>query len=459
MLRARQTLGPVEFPTPVTPDDPKSQRLLGLYAMKDPGLFMQRIKVLGGRITPDQWRRLARITAAFTPDYPLHLTTRQAIELHGVPSGAAPRVQEGIADAGLTSIGACGDTPRNITLCPAGGLCGGHGDLMPLVLAARTFLEAIPGVDALPRKFKISFSGCREACAQPWINDMGFVATSSGVFDAIGAGSLGHKPGTGVLLAKGVGVADVFACLLAAVRLFQAHGDRVHRMRARLRHVRERMGNPVFLQLFETELDKARKEGGFPSVTIPPCPSGLKPIMRLSLPNGDLTPAQAERLADLCDAHSARTTLDNQQGIRVFGPSSSLQTALAQDALLAGLARPVSVVACPGVTWCTKGIADSRAMALRLREAVERSPRGPSVTVCVSGCPNQCAQSSVASIGLVGLMRGIGGVRTECFRVLAGGGMGKCPVLGAEVSPALPSAEVPALVQKLLDNWESFISI
>ena len=459
MSHVKQTLGPVEFPASSLPEDPKLQRLLGFYPQRDTGLFLLRVKVPGGRITADQWRRLARLAAEFTPEYPLHLTTRQAIELHGVAPSAVKPVQEGIAEAGLTTLGACGDTPRNITLCPGGGACGGHGDLLPLALAVKTYLGGMPDIHALPRKFKISLSGCRESCAQPWINDLAFVATGPGVFDVIGAGSLGFKPGTGVLLARGVEMRDVFACVLAGVRIFQREGDREHRMRARLRHVRERLGNEAFLQLFEKEFAQARDESGFPEAAMPPAPAGVMEVARLSLIKGDLTPAQAERLADMCDAHKAWSNLDNQQGVRLFGVSAySLREPLERDPLLAGFLSPVSVTPCPGVTWCGKGIANTRDMADRLREVLATAGKGRAITVCISGCPNGCAQSGVAAIGLVGFARTVEGVRTECFRVLARGGQGWSPVLAREVAAA-PSRDVPRIVAELLANWDSFIAI
>jgi sulfite reductase (NADPH) hemoprotein beta-component len=460
MSHKRQVLGPVEFPSPFVPEDPRHLHLLGLYAMREKGLFMHRIKILGGRITTEQWRRLAQLATTFTPEYPIHVTTRQDIELHGVPSAALPQVQVAIAQAGLTTLGACGDCPRNITVCPSGGLCAGRFDLLPLARSVDEFLRGLPDIHALPRKFKISFSGCREQCAQPWINDLGFVATSQGVFDVIGAGSLGFKPGTGVVLARGIGTADVFACVLAAIRIFQRLGDRAHRMRARWRHVRERLGNEAFHRLFDEEFAKARSDGRFPAAEVPAAVEGVVSVARLAPPLGDLTPAQAGRLADLCEAHSAWTTIDNQHGVRIYGRSAEpLRQTLERDALLSETLTPVSIVACPGATWCTKGIADSRAMAGRLREVAARVKNGQSVTICISGCPNQCAQSGVAAIGLVGLVRTINNTRTECFRVLAGGGQGKSPELARELAPALPSQEVPRLVEELLENWPSFISI
>ncbi len=458
-MASSEFLGPVQFPAPALPEDPKLQRLLGLYGMREPGLLMQRIKIPGGRLTPEQWRRLAKIAEDFTPDHPLHLTTRQDIELHGVPAGQIPRLHHALAEAGLTTLGACGDTPRNITVCPGGGLCGGYGDLMPLALAVKAYVEKLPDIHALPRKFKISFSGCPEGCAQPWINDLAFVAVDSGLFDVIGAGSLGFRPGTGMLLARAVGVADVFAFVRAAIEVFQKHGDRQRRMRARLRHVRERVGPEAFAQLMETALAGARAGGGFPEEEIAPIAPGVKPLARLLPPLGDVAPAQARRLADLCEAHATWANLDNQHGIRLFGPrAQAVQQALQDEEALSSCLPPVSIVACPGAALCTKGIADSRAMALRLREIVGRVRTAQPVPICISGCPNQCAQSGVAAIGLVGLVRTIEGVRTECFRVLARGGQGRTPVLAQETA-VVPAREAPQIVERLLTNWDSFVSI
>ena len=97
-------------------------------------------------------------------------------------------------------------------------------------------------------------------------------------------------------------------------------------------------------------------------------------------------------------------------------------------------------------------------MSERLREVLQRSGVGRTITVCISGCPNGCAQSGVAAIGLVGFARTVEGVRTECFRVLARGGQGRSPVLAREVAAA-PSRDVPQIVAELLANWDSFIAI
>ena len=91
-----------------------------------------RVKVLGGDLSADQWRTLAAIAAEFTPDTPLHLTTRQDVELHGVPADQVPLIQQRLAPSGLAGKSSCGDTVRNTTVCPCSGVRTGLPDLGPL---------------------------------------------------------------------------------------------------------------------------------------------------------------------------------------------------------------------------------------------------------------------------------------------------------------------------------------
>ena len=105
------TANNVSFPCRQVPDDPHAARLLGLYSQRQEGQWMQRLKVLGGHLTSQQWRGLADIVRQFTPDCPLHLTTRQGIELHTLTDDRIPGVQHRIAEMGLTCLGACGEGP------------------------------------------------------------------------------------------------------------------------------------------------------------------------------------------------------------------------------------------------------------------------------------------------------------------------------------------------------------
>ena len=146
----------VVFPCSGVPEDDGAARLVGLYPQRQEGCWMQRMKVLGGVLTADQWRALERIARQFTPTSPLHLTTRQDVELHDITPERVGPLQHALAEAGLTGVGACGDTLRNITVCPCSGLRNGTVDLMGLAWQIRRTLEAMDGIFALAPAFRLA---------------------------------------------------------------------------------------------------------------------------------------------------------------------------------------------------------------------------------------------------------------------------------------------------------------
>ena len=458
------------FPCDAIPTDPARARLLGLYPQRQEGLWMQRTKLLGGRLNADQWRALAHAARRFTPGAPLHLTTRQDVELHDLAPDAVPQLQRSLADAALSSVGACGDTPRNITLCPGSGTRPDAPDLAPLARDAQAILEQTAGIWALPRKFKISFSACPDACAQPWINDLGFVALRRGEqwgFRVMAGGSLGSVPRTAMLFDDFLPADDALPLISAAVRFFAAHGDRTNRRHARLRHVREKMGDQPFADALRRSLDEARRERSWTGVSFPPPPAGLEARLLLTFPNGDVAPDQADALARLADAGLA-VRIANQHGVVVFGPDeATVREAVARQPTLAPAARPQpTVVACPGTRWCQAALADTCGLADRRREhmgdlapAPACEPRAEArshldaMTVCISGCPNGCAQSAVAGVGLVGGLATRDGQRTEVYNLFAGGQMGRTPRLAATIARRLDADQILAAVaQRLTPN-------
>ena len=213
-------------------------KILGAYPQKQEGLYMQRIKVLGGRLNGYQWKALAELARAYCHGTALHLTTRQDVELHNIARRDLAAVQQGLTEAALKTFGAGGDSIRNITVCPGCDLCPDGYDLLPLAMLVHPFIEQQPLIFTLPRKFKISFSGCRKACAKPWLNDLGFITQSDGRFTVVGAGSLGPKPALGIELYRDVPAEKILPLCISAVEFFEQCGDRQNRRRARWRHVR-----------------------------------------------------------------------------------------------------------------------------------------------------------------------------------------------------------------------------
>jgi len=436
----------IRFPCETCPDDAGQQRLLGLYDMRQEGLLMQRLKVHAGRITPGQWRAVAELARQYTPGYPLHLTTRQDIEFHGLKPADVPAVQRGLAAIGITTVGACGDTLRNVTACPGHGLCPGRVDVSDLVDAIRASIESLPFVRSLPRKFKVSVSGCERACSRPFINDVGLVALPDATFRATVGGSLGARPGTGVTLYENLGPLEVVPLVIAVFRFFNAEGDREHRTRARLRHVRERIGEKAFRQ----EIDRCFREelanSTWPATPVRRVGGDGRLLARWHFPLGDIEPDVALELASAAERAQAALRIGCQHDLLLFGRT----TPELSDELQPLAANPI-IVACPGVTWCQRGLADSRAAETRLRTVL---PDRREWVIGISGCPDNCSHAAVSDVGLIGRIKTIDGARTECFRLLAGGGKGRTPALAEELHPAAPATDVHRLVAGLLDEYE-----
>jgi sulfite reductase (ferredoxin) len=390
---------------------------------------MQRTKVLGGALDARGWRTLGAIARRLTQAAPLHLTTRQDVEIHDLSAKYVPEVQRTLGDAGLTTVGACGDTLRNIVVCPCSGTLSGRPDLEPLARRIGRVLEETEGVFSLPRKFKISLSACREGCGQPWIQDLGLVAEKGEGrwgFRVIGGGSLGPRPAAGILLHEWLPAEDVLPLVVSAVRFFAAHGDRANRRRARLRHVRERIGDEAFRQELADGLAAARSERSWPAVNLVEAGGGWGARLVLTFANGDVSPEAADALADLAETDGLKVRIAGHHRVIVFGrDSKSLRARVEKAGALRAAAQPQpSVVACPGKRWCSRALADTNGLADRIRERFTGA-LGPAQAVCISGCPNGCAHSHVADIGLVGVVRSEGGRPVDGYDLLVGGGMGR----------------------------------
>jgi sulfite reductase (ferredoxin) len=422
---------------------PGGSRLLGVYPQKQDGLFMQRIKIPGGRINRSQWRRAAQLAATYAGESPLHVTTRQDVEFHNVSGRHIAAVQQRLAEVGLSVFGAGGDSVRNVTVCGGCDVCDGGYDLLPLALMVGRHLEQEPIALTLPRKFKISFSGCPRACAKPWLNDLGFIAQPDGRFTVIGAGSLGPRPSLGILLYENMNAEDVLPVCLAAVEFFNRHGDRENRRRARLRHVREKMGDDAFKAELDHQFKLVAARQPWPRISPAPARRDVKQQCHLQLPNGNITASEALCLVDVSDAADAAIRIDSEHGVSLYG----CEPVRLPDSLAAMTTAPV-IVACPGCATCPRGLVDCRATADRIREKLS-SRDSSHARICISGCSNNCAQSAAAQIGLVGMVRSVEGRPSPHYRLFTGGGNGANGRL-ADPSVILQADAVPAAIDTLL---------
>ena len=149
----------------------------GVYGQRQEGVNMVRIKLPGGRLDPARLAAIADVAEKHVAQQVAHITTRQDIQLHHVPLAETGAVLRRLAEAGVTTREACGNTIRNITACPLAGVCPReHTDVTTHLDGAVAHFLRNPLNQQMPRKFKISFSGCEADCAQGLIHDIGVIA-------------------------------------------------------------------------------------------------------------------------------------------------------------------------------------------------------------------------------------------------------------------------------------------
>lgn len=393
-----------------------ADRLHGVYPQKQTDLYMQRIKIPGGRIKWPQWRIIAQLQERFTPGTPVHLTTRQDIEFHDLRLEDVVEVQQSLIAAGLFVYGACGDSLRNITVCPGCGFCKDGWDVFDISEAVKTSLQFQPVIMNLPRKFKISFSGCRKSCAKPYLNDIGFIAVSEEHFEVIVAGSLGPVPALGIRAYEQMKVSDILAFCRAAVEMFVEYGDRENRKKTRFRHVRQKFGDDTFLSELNKRFKGSKNKDQKPEIILPKNSSDFKLLHRLNIPNGDITAQQILLLADVCESAEIESRINFEHGIELYG----LESLKLPESLKVFENTPI-IICCPGGRNCPYGLIDCQQTALTIRKAFANDKQFNNVRINISGCPNNCAHSNVAQIGLVGLKRN----KKDCVQLYTGGGDGK----------------------------------
>src|SRR5579871_11864 len=252
----------------LTADEFRAFRLRrGVYGQRQDGVQMIRTKVPGGRLTADQMRQLARVADEFGGGKG-HLTTRQNMQYHFVPLPKVPDLLHMLADVRLTTREACYNTVRNVTACPLAGLHPEEPfDVQPYARRlAFAFLHK-ELTDSLPRKFKVAFSGCPEDCIASAINDVGLRAMiRDGVkgFRVTVGGGLGPLPTEAKLLDEFIPAESVVNRVEAVIRVFNVHGNRNNKNKARLKFVMRERGFDWLRDAIEEQYRDILSNGGIP---------------------------------------------------------------------------------------------------------------------------------------------------------------------------------------------------
>ncbi len=435
----------------------------GIYGQRQPGVQMVRVKIPGGLVTAAQLRVIADAAEEFGHGAG-HLTTRQDVQLHFVPLERVAKVMERLAYVGLSTREACGNSVRNVTACPLAGQCPGQAfNVRPYAESiCRRFLRN-PLTARLPRKFKIAFSCSLEDCALGDINDIGAAALVAGGlrgFRLRVGGGLGPSPQVAQTLYEFVPVERLGEVCDAILKLFDEHGSRQDRHRARLKFVLRQHG----IAWFRQKVDEARVLmdcAPFEVPDEPPTPAGA-PVWAI-VPQGNLTAEQFRRLAALADQYgdgAARFTLHQNVVLTGVpgGNTGLLRRRLRESGFRTeGAGELADVVTCPGAATCNLGLTRSMDLGAQLSRALleEADPLGRQITIRISGCPNSCGHHHVGQIGLYGNARKLQGETAPFYQLLLGGGRRNGATRFGQPVLAVPARFAPEAVERILAFYKA----
>ncbi|UCG59614.1 MAG: sulfurtransferase TusA family protein [Phycisphaerales bacterium] len=458
---------------------------MGIYEQRTEGSFMVRIRIGAGMVLPYQLERIARLSKTCGNGI-LHVTTRQDIQIHEVSIEDTPDVLEGLLEVGLSSRGGGGNTVRNVTACPRAGVCRREQfDVAPYAVATAEYLLQFRSSYNLPRKYKIVFSGCSDDCAFASVADLGFFArVQDGAkgFAVYAGGGLGSNPNVAVKIEDFVGDSEIFEVAEAIKRLFDKHGDRANKHRARLRYVLARIGPEQFVKLYKDERREVAKqglEGLIPEIRatsvspVEPTEPGDKDAgpkqyaanvepekieglftVEIGLNLGDILAddlAEVGQIAEEFGRGVVRTTqlqnllITGVAGSDVFRVNDRLSE-LSVD--LTATDKP-HIVACAGAATCKLGLCLSRGLAQAISDRLadeEISDRIRETSIRISGCPNSCGHHLIADIGLQGRAKRINGRLLPCYDVLAGAKTREADARLAERVGTVPAKRIPDML-------------
>ena len=442
--------------------------------------FMMRIGLPNGLLTSHQLRTIADITAKHARGL-ADITTRQNIQLHWLTIESLPEVVDALTAIGLSPKGACGDVVRNVTGCPMAGLDAHEMfDASPLAVEIAHELTGNPDFVNLPRKFKVSVTGCPVWCSYPEINDVALTAlkrTKNGQ-EELGyslrvGGGLSTEPHLAVRLNAFVPQEKALAAVTAVCEIFrEQEALRENRTRARIKYLFMRHGWTA-----ESMLAAVEEKLGF---TFDPCEEGpiaddvyrdhvgVHPQRQPGLSyvgatvlRGRLHSDHLHALADLAEKYGdghLRTSI--MQNIAVVNIPNPLTGALVQELTALGLQVEPTVfyrgaIACTGTEFCKLAISETKHFAKWLVEEVEGRLPGfdQQIKLHVTGCTNSCGQAWIADIGLEGKKIKKEGKMVDAFYFCVGGAVGEHAGVARQIGYRAAADDCPEAIERLLRGY------
>ncbi|WP_348266673.1 nitrite/sulfite reductase [Edaphobacter paludis] len=441
--------------------------------------FMLRIGLPNGLLTSHQLRVIGGITKKYARNL-ADITTRQNIQLHWLTIGDLVDVVDTLTEIGLSPKGACGDVVRNVTGCPLAGI--NHDELIdasPLAVQVARALTANTAFYNLPRKFKISISGCPLWCNYPEINDVALTAIKHTVDgkEEVGytlrvGGGLSTEPHIAARIPAFIRQDQAFAAVMAAAEIFRdADVLRENRMKARSKYLFMRFGwtPESYLEVLEAKLgyklipSPAEDENIADDIyrdhigITPQRQPGLSSV-GASVLRGRVSGDQLQKLADLAEKYGngqLRATI--MQNIIIVNVPNEMTAALVIELNTLGFQVDVSAfwrgaIACTGTEFCKLAITETKGFAKWLVSEMEDRLPGfdQQIKLHVTGCTNSCGQHWIADIGLEGKKIKQDGKLVDAFHFCVGGAVGKYARTSRPLGYRAAAEDVPDAIERLL---------
>jgi len=438
--------------------------------------FMMRVGMPNGIVSSHQLRTIGGLTRKYARNL-ADITVRQNIQLHWLSIESLPEVVDALDAIGLSPKGACGDVVRNVTGCPLAGVAADELiDASPIAFGISNALKGNTDFYNLPRKFKISATGCPSWCNYPEINDIALTPVQRdeevGYSLRVGGG-LSREPHLAVRLDAFVRPDQAVPVVRGIAEIFRdAQMLRESRERARMKYLFLREGWTA-----ERFLDELHARIGFrldPAVPeeIPDESlrdhTGIHPqrqpglaYVGASVLRGRMTGEQLEAAADLAEKFgrgSLRATVS--QNLVIIDVPYAKTGELARELGQIGLYVEASpfwrgAVACTGTEFCKLAITETKGFTRWLvDELEERLPQfDQQLKLHVTGCPNGCGQHWIADIGLEGKKIKHEGELTDAYYFCLGGSVGENAGIARPVGYRCPAPLVPDAIARLLKNY------
>ncbi len=476
------------------------------------GLYVQRyapmlrIAVPYGLLNSQQLRKVAQISRDYDRGY-AHVSTRQNIQLNWPELSQVPDILAELATVQMHAIQTSGNCIRNTTTDQFAGVIAGEiADPRPTCELIRQWSTFHPEFAFLPRKFKIAVSALAETDrAATAFHDIGvyIVKNDAGEigYKIMAGGGLGRTPIIGSIIKEFLPKEDLIGYLDAVLRVYNLHGRRDNKYKARIKILVKALTPAVFAEKVEAEFVQIKDQhkiapeffSQMDAVFAPPAYQDLSDLdlsaqfaehnkfanwyrhnthahkvagyrivtislKRAGIATGDMTDKEMELIADLADQYSfgeLRNT--HEQNIVLADVPQSALFALWQTLEQANMARAhigflTDIICCPGGDYCSlanaKSIPIAEAISRRFDDIDTVYNLGP-IDLNISGCMNACGHHHVGHIGILGVDK----KGAEFYQVSLGGNSDHDASIGNILGPSFGADDMADVVEEILNTY------